>query len=223
MRAVRRPLQGAIAETVAVVVYALVDWLVIMAPALALELAADRGGIGDTRELDLLAASAVIATIHAGIAARRLLWEEHTAERRADIWISSLDALVVLALATTLLVVVVLALFPDEHAALASRGFPVVLLWIALQLTAVVMAELTGHRVFRWLEPEAPRQRSLIDEALHHPPHEEPGDPVGEPSDHPHVDDAADGSDAPQVDEPGDESDAPEVDEPGEAPRGTAV
>jgi hypothetical protein len=175
----RRSAHGAVAETVGLVVYAFIDWLVLMAPALAIELAADRGGIGDTRDLDLLAASTVIATIHAGIAARRLRWEEHMAARRADIWIASVDALVVLALATTLLVVIVLALFPDEHAALVNQGYPVVVLWIGLQLTAVVFAEITGRLVFRWLEPQAPHQPTLLDEALHHPPHEPPRDPPG--------------------------------------------
>lgn len=172
----RRSPHGAVAETVGLVVYALVDWLVLMAPALAIELAADRGGIGDTRDLDVLAASTVIATIHAGIAARRLRWEDHTAARRADIWIANIDALVVLALATTLLVVVVLASFPDEHAALVNLGYPVVLLWIGLQVTAVVLAEITGRLVFQWLEPQAPHQPTLLDEALHHPPHEPPRD-----------------------------------------------
>lgn len=179
--AARRSTHGAVAETVGLVVYALVDWLVLMAPALAIELAADRGGIGDTRDLDLLAASTVIATVHAFIAARRLRWEEHMAARRADIWIASVDALVVLALATTLLVVIVLALFPDEHAALVNQGYPVVVLWILLQLTAVVLAEVTGRLVFRWLEPQAPHQPTLLDEALHHPPHELPHRPPLEP------------------------------------------
>ena len=156
--------RGSLAEAAAVVMYALVDWLVIMAPALAIQLAADRGGIGDTEGIDLLLASALIATVHAGMAARRLRFEERTAERRADIWIASLDALVVLALATTLLVLVVLVSFPDEHAALANRGFPVVLLWAGLQIVGVVLAEITGRMVFRWLEPRAPHQPTVVED-----------------------------------------------------------
>jgi hypothetical protein len=181
----RRSSHGAVAETIGLVAYAVVDWLVLMAPALAVELAADRGGIGDTRDLDLLAASTVIATVHAFIAARRLRWEDHTAARRADIWIASVDALVVLALATTLLVVIVLALFPDEHAALVNQGYPVVVLWIGLQLTAVVLAEVTGRLVFRWLEPQAPHQPTLLDEALHHPPHDGPPPRPADPGEDP--------------------------------------
>lgn len=140
-------------ELLAVAVYAVVDWLVIMAPALAVELSADRGGIGESEGLDLLIASAAIATPHAFVAARRLRDEERIAVRGADIWIASLDALVVLALSTTLLVVAVLASFPDEHASLVNRGYPVVLLWIGIQLAAVLLAEGTGRLVFWWLEP----------------------------------------------------------------------
>jgi len=152
-------------DRVAIVVYAAVDWLVIMAPSLAVKLAADRGGLGDSKGLDLVFASAAIATPHAVVAARRLRYEERTAVRRADIWIASIDALVVLALSTTLLVVVVLAFFADEHAALTNRGFPVVLLWVGIQLIAVVMAEVTGRVVFWWLEPHRPRrrQRKVVD------------------------------------------------------------
>ncbi len=152
-------------ELLGVGVYVIVDWLVIMAPAIAIELAGDRGGIGATADLDLMTASAVIATAHAIVAARRLRDEELTAVRRADVWIASLDSLVVLALATTLLVLVGLASFPDEHAALASRGYPVVALWCGLLLVAVVLAEATARLVFRWLEPRerGPGERTSDD------------------------------------------------------------
>ncbi len=145
-------------ELIGVAVFAAVDWLVIMAPAFAIELAGDRGGIGATADLDLMTASAVIATGHAIVAARRLRDEERTAVRRADVWIASLDSLVVLALATTLLVLVGLVSFPDEHAALANRGYPVVVLWSGLLLVAVVLAEVTARLVFWWLEPHRGRR-----------------------------------------------------------------
>ena len=146
-------------DRLAVVVYAVVDWLVIMAPSLAVKLAADRGGLGDSKGLDLLIASAVIATPHALIAARRLRFEERTAVRRADIWIASIDSLVVLALATTLLILVVLGLFADENAALVNRGLPIVAVWMTLQFIAVAMAEITGRVVFLWLEPHDIRRQ----------------------------------------------------------------
>ena len=146
-------------ERAAVVLYALVDWLVIMAPSLAVKLAADRGGMGDSRGLDLVVASLLVAVPHAAVAASRLRYEEAAARSRLDVWIAAVDALVVLALATTLLIVTVLALFADEHAALANRGFPIVGLWVGLQLVAVLLAEVTGRAVFRWLEPDAPPSR----------------------------------------------------------------
>lgn len=177
---------GSPAEAVGVVVYALVDWLVIMAPALSIELAANRGGIGETQGLDLLVASLVIATVHAGAAARRLRFEERTAERRADTWIANIDALVVLTLSTTLLVLVVLVSFPDEHAALANRGFPVVVPWAGLQLVGVVLAELTGRLVFRWLEPQARHQPMVVEDVAHAVErvarHEGPPTPTGDGS-----------------------------------------
>jgi hypothetical protein len=145
-------------DRIAVVVYALVDWLVIMAPSLAIKLAADRGGMGDLAGVDLLVVSAVIATPHAIIAGRRLRYEEHTAVYRADIWIASIDALVVLALATTLLLLVALGGFADEHSSLANRGYPVAALWGGIQLVAVAMAEITARVVFWWLEPHRSRR-----------------------------------------------------------------
>ena len=137
------------------VVYALVDWLVIMAPALAIQLAADRGGIGDTEGLDLLIASAVIATRHAvrggppaagrgahrGAAGRRL----DRQPRRAGGAGAQHDP----ARAWS-----VLASFPDEHAALANRGYPVVgAVGRASSSWPSCLAEVTGRLVFWWLEP----------------------------------------------------------------------
>jgi hypothetical protein len=143
--------------TLGMVVYAVIDWIVIMAPSLAVKLAAQRGGMGSNEGLDLVVASAVIATPHAVIAARRLRVEQRTAVRRLDTWIASIDALVVLALATTALVLTVLLGFAEEHALLANRGFPIVVLWVGLQLAAVGLAELVGRVVFWWLEPHEAR------------------------------------------------------------------
>jgi hypothetical protein len=142
---------------VGIVAYGVVDWIVIMAPSLAVKLAAQRGGMGSSEGLDLVVASAAIATPHAVIAARRLRFEERTAVRQLDTWIANVDALVVLALATTSLVLTVLLGFAEEHALLANRGFPVVALWLGLQLAAVALAEIVGRVVFWWLEPHESR------------------------------------------------------------------
>ena len=145
-------------DRLAATAYAAVDFAVILAPALALKLAADRGGMGDLDGVDLIVASAVLGAVHAAIAGLRLRSEERTAVRRADMWIAAADALVVLALAATLLPVTVLWGFADEHASMADRGFPIVALWLGVQGVAVGLAEATGRFVFWWLEPH-PRLR----------------------------------------------------------------
>lgn len=142
-----------VADAVAPPVYAAIDFLVIVAPALAVKVASDRGGMGDTKGLDLVVASAALGAVHAVVAGSRLRSEERTAVRRADMWIAAGDALVVLALAATILPAVVLWGFVDEHASIAREGSPVVALWFGVQFAAVVLAEVTGRVVFWWLEP----------------------------------------------------------------------
>jgi hypothetical protein len=145
-------------DRVVAVAYGAVDLLVILAPAVALKLAADRGGMGDLNGMDLVLASAMLGVAHAIVAGSRLRSEERMAVRRADMWIAAADALVVLTLAATLLPITVLWGFADEHASMANRGYPVVALWFGVQLVAVGIAELTGRLVFWWLEPH-PRRR----------------------------------------------------------------
>lgn len=135
------------------VVYAVVDLAVVMAPSLAIKLASNRGGMGDSRDMDLVFTSAVLGLAHAVLAWARLRSEERIAVRRADMWIAAFDALVVLMLASTLLIVVVLAGFAEEHSAMANRGYPVAALWAGIQLVAMALAEVTGRVVFKWLEP----------------------------------------------------------------------
>ena len=141
-------------DHVAPPIYAAVDFAAIMAPAVYLKVTADRAGLGD-QGVDLLWASTVIGAVHAVLAWSRLRSEKRIARRRADLWIAAIDALVVLALGATLLLIAVLHGFADEHASLADRGYPVVVLWIGIQLVAVTAAEATGWFVFWWLEPEA--------------------------------------------------------------------
>lgn len=138
-------------------VYAAVDFAAIMAPALYLKVTADRAGLGGSEGVDLIVASTVIGAVHAVLAWRRLRCEERLARRRADLWIAAVDSLVVLALGATLLLIAVLHGFADEHASLADRGYPVVALWVGIQLVAVTAAEATGWFVFWWLEPEEVR------------------------------------------------------------------
>ncbi|MGK2929062.1 MAG: hypothetical protein ACSLFO_05735 [Acidimicrobiales bacterium] len=145
-----------IVDVVAPPIYAAVDLVVILSPAIAFQVAADRGGMGDARARDLVVASALLGTIHAVVAWSRLRTEERIVVRRADMWLAAIDALVVLALGASLLPLAVLYGFAEEHASFADRGYPVVALWAGLQAVAVVAAEITGRFVFSWLEPHEP-------------------------------------------------------------------
>jgi hypothetical protein len=140
-------------DRVAPVVYGALDFAVIIAPALAIKVASDRGGMGGFEGLDLLLTSGILGLCHAVVAWSRLRLEERIALRRADMWIAAFDALVVLMLGATLLLVVILGGFAEEHSSMANRGYPVAALWGGVQLVAIGLAELTGRMVFRWLEP----------------------------------------------------------------------
>jgi hypothetical protein len=151
---------------VAAHLYALVDAAVIFAPALTVRATGAQAGIGGLYSLDLLLASGTIAVVHGAIAARRLLDEERGAHRRADIWIASINALVVLALASTLLITGILVGFANQHAWLSNRGAPVVFLWGGVQLVAVVLSELAGRLAYRWLEQAADDEDAEIELTL---------------------------------------------------------
>jgi hypothetical protein len=149
-----------VVDLVAPPIYAAVDFLVIVGPAVAILAAGDRGGMGDAGgRLDLLWGSVVLGAVHAVVAWRRLRHEEVVARHRLDMWIASVNALIVLALSTPVLIMAVLFVFADEHASLADASYPVVALWVGVQLVAVGLAELTGRWVFWWLEPSRADQR----------------------------------------------------------------
>lgn len=171
------------------VLYAAACLAVVLAPAVALHLAASSGGMGDLEGVDLLIASMVVGTGQAVLAWRRLRTQERTAARRVDMWIAAGNALVVLALGATLLPLLVLVRFPDEHASMANRGYPVVALWTGLQLVAVALAELSGRLVFSWLEPDAPTRTQPISRGAPSAVERPARRPVGEPLQRPRVDD----------------------------------
>jgi hypothetical protein len=141
-------------------VYAAACFGAVLAPALAVRWAVFRSNISGVAGRDIVAASVVVGAGHAAVAWTRLRCEKRTAARRSHIWIASLNALVVLALSASLLVLGVLAAFADEHARFANLGMPVVVLWAGLQLVAVAMAEVTGRLVFWWLEPHPAPHRA---------------------------------------------------------------
>jgi hypothetical protein len=142
--------------------FALAGLVVIIAPALAVRSEVFNAGVGSLDD-DISAASAVVGAVHMVLAWRRLIDEERTATRRVHLWIASLNALVALALSASLLLLLVLYWFPDEHASLANRGFPVFALWAGVQGVAVLVAEVTARFFFWWLEPHEPRRRVRSD------------------------------------------------------------
>lgn len=140
------------AGEVAAVAYALADVAVIMAPSVVLSSSAYQSGVSGSPGSDLVLASALVGAGHAVVAWARLRAEVRVAARRLDVWIASLDALVVLAVGVTLLMVMILEGFAGEHALLINEGWPVLGLWVGVLLVAVGVSELTGRLLFRWLE-----------------------------------------------------------------------
>ena len=128
---------------------------VILAPSLVLAGAAQSGGLPDSHGIDLVVVSALIASVHAGVVWRRLRREVDEAGRIVDVWIAALDSIVVLGFGTTLLLLLILGGFAEQHAALVNQGWPVLGLWIGVQALAVAIAEVSGRAVFRWLEPRS--------------------------------------------------------------------
>jgi hypothetical protein len=135
--------------------FALAGFVVILVPAIAVQSGVFNAGVG-SMDTDVLAASVAVGAVHMVLAWRRLRDEERTATRRLHLWIAALNALVVLALSASVLLLLVLYWFPDEHASLANRGFPVFLLWAGVQGVAVLLAEATARFFFWWLEPHRP-------------------------------------------------------------------
>jgi hypothetical protein len=133
--------------------FALAGFVIVLVPAVAVRsqevLNAGVGSVDD----DILAASAAMGAAHVVLAWRRLRDEERLAARRLHVWIASLNALVVLALSASVLLLLLLYLFPDEHASLANRGFPMFLLLAGVQAVAILLAEATARLIFWWLEP----------------------------------------------------------------------
>lgn len=139
------------------VVFAIVDFVVVIAPAVVLAVTARQGGLPQSHGLDLVVASFLIGSIHAAIVWSRLRDETRHAHRVVDVWISEFDALVVLALGATMLLLITLGGFAEQHAVLVNNGWPVIALWAGVQVSAVAISEATGRLLFWWLEEKAER------------------------------------------------------------------
>jgi Kef-type K+ transport system membrane component KefB len=139
------------------VVFAAIDFLVVIAPSVVLAVTARQGGLPQSHGYDLVIASSLIGAIHAAIVWSRLRDETRHAHRVIDVWISEFDSLVVLALGATMLLLFVLGGFAEQHAVMVNNGWPVIALWAGVQVTAVLISEVTGRLLFRWLEEKAER------------------------------------------------------------------
>ena len=131
---------------------------VIVAPSIVLARTAEKGGVPGLDGLDLVVGSAALGFLHATLLARRLWRQRRAGRRTSDLVIATLDATVVLALASTVLVVGVLGGFAPQHGVLVNRGWPVLALWLGVLGVAVGLAELTRRWLLRWLgaDPRPP-------------------------------------------------------------------
>jgi hypothetical protein len=134
--------------------YACMTFAALVGPAVVVRLAAIRNGVMGSIGLDLVVGSALVGAVQAMRVLRALRGSLVVPTLRRAQWLAVSAALVVLAASATLLLTVVLVAFAAFHADLAAAGYPVVLLWIGVQTAAVVLSELVGRTVFRWLAAE---------------------------------------------------------------------
>lgn len=138
------------AGTAATVALALSHLGVLVAPAIVLAAAADKGAVPGTHGAALLAASGVVGTGHAAVTWTRVR-REHDRRRWRDLFIAAFDGLVVLALLSTLLLFVALGAYAPLGIVLVNRGWSVLVAWVVAQAIAVVAAERTRAVVLAWL------------------------------------------------------------------------
>jgi hypothetical protein len=132
--------------------FAVAGFVLLLATAMSTDYAGLNAGIGSL-DHDILVATVAVGALQTLLVLSRLRQDRWTSTSRARVFIASLDGLVVLALSASLLLLVILLWFPDEHVTLASRGFPVTTLWAGIQAVAVLLAEVTARLVLRWLNP----------------------------------------------------------------------
>ena len=128
--------------------------LVVLAPAATFVLTARKGGVPGWHGLDLLLGSALVGTVHAVVVHRRMREALRSGSDVTSAVIAAVDALVVLALGATLLMLVVLGGMAGQYGVLVNRGWPVLLLWVGTQIAAVFVAEAVHAKLHRWLVAE---------------------------------------------------------------------
>lgn len=137
--------------TAALALFSMLHVVVMTVPAAVVAVAAGKGGLPDAHGLDLVGVSLLLGGGHAVIVWQRLRDELRHGVSFLDAFIAEFDALVVLALLATGLLIVVLGGLAPEHSALVNQGWPVIGLWAVVLFTAIGVAELTRTAVLRWL------------------------------------------------------------------------
>lgn len=134
--------------------FSLLHVVVLLVPAALIAGAARKGGLPAADGIDLVLASGLVGGLHATLVWRHLRNEYRRGIAFRNAYLAAFDALVVLALASTGLLFVILGGLAPEHAAIVNKGWPVVGLWVVVQVAAVGLAELTRTAVLRWLTGE---------------------------------------------------------------------
>lgn len=137
-------------------VLAITHVAVLMAPAILLAAAAEKGGVADLHGVALLVASGALGALY-GITIWGRLRRSARRGSTVDTLIATFDGLVVLALGATLLLFAALGAYAPTATVMINEGWPLVGLWLVVQLVAVGLAELTRRGVSRWLR-RGPRE-----------------------------------------------------------------
>ena len=147
-------------EVLAAVLLALAHLAALLAPAVILAVTADKGGLPGLGGYDLLVASSGLGLVHAGVVGVRLRRAQRTVGL-TNALLAGVDGLLVVALLASGLLFVVLGAQGPIGAVLVNQGVPLLVLWVTVQLVAVLLGEGVQRWVARWLarDPEASTPR----------------------------------------------------------------
>lgn len=123
----------------------------VMVPSVLVEVAEDRGGIGEVDNLELLALSAVFAVVAGSLAAvtsGRALGVGH---RLGDVIVAGFDGAVAVASAGVVGLVGFLLLHVREDEAIGEGVGVGIATWSAIQLASIAVGWLAARAVLRWM------------------------------------------------------------------------
>ncbi|GAB3348967.1 hypothetical protein [Modestobacter lapidis] len=131
--------------------YSLLVLAAVVAPAVVLESAGDRGGVRGAVGADLIGVSAAVGVPAAVLAWRGVRRTTRAGRSRTDVWIAASCGLVTVAVAASALPTVVLHATTGLPVLDADAGWPVPALWAVCLGAAVVAGEASRRGVLRWL------------------------------------------------------------------------